>query len=563
MKFLDLYLPIVSATVFYCAAVNAFAQSNPLKGRDTLVLENFRIEGLPDSYKQPAPFPEERLEPRKGEKIDVEAPDLPIRPPVPALQYPLELMPKTQWEKLYNNYLRLGFGMYLSPLVDLFVQNGRNPKFDAGLNFRHRSSIAGHVPFARFGDNEIGARIAGYGGKHTAYLRTGFHHYAYNAYGDSIAVVEQDLQQLRERFIRTDLTAGVYRHFNSKFVYGLETQLKLYNDRRANTEFHATFSPEVKFRLFDSLRVQLETFVTVSAIKQPTFSRASLTQAFWDLTPALSYARKRMSFSAGLRLNAFAREKTRWAVYPTLEIRAVLVPKHLDFVAGISGRSHYYTRYALIAVNSWLDERALVLSSRETYNIYANAGGAIEGFSYRLSGFHRRVQGMPVFYSPDEDGVEFGLPMRQGRFQILYENGFTETALALEAGYSLKERLRAGAKIEYSLYGLEDLKHYFNMPAFRAHAWCGGTLFKKLYLETQWYFYGPRPMGYFRPTNESSPSLVVEPFVPDANLKIEYRFSDRFSVFAQGGNLIYRRYVRWRHYLERRIDVRAGLTLSF
>jgi hypothetical protein len=557
---LSLLLGVALGIIF---AHNAAAQSNPLKGRDTLVLENFRIEGLPDSYKQPAPLPDERLEIRKDEKLDVDAPDLPVRPPVAPLQYPLELMPKTSWEKLHNNYLRLGFGLYLSPMADLFVHNGRNPKFDAGLNFLHRSAIAGHAPFARFNDNEIGAKIARHAGKHTVFARVGFHHYAYNAYGDSTAVLEKDEQRLRERFVRSDLAAGVYRRFNAKFVYGLNTHFKFYNDRRGITEFHTTVAPHAKFRIFDSLRVNLETFVTVSAVKQPTYAEKALTQAFWDLTPTLSYVRKRISFSAGLRINAFAREGARWGVYPVAEVKATLVPKYLDFAAGVTGRSHYYTRYDWAVVNPWVDERAWALSSREKYNIYAGAGGAVDNFTYRFSAFHRRVQGMPVFFSPERDTFDHNLFMRQGRFQVLYENGFTETALAAEAGYTHEDKFRAGTKIEYSLYGLEDYKHYFNMPAFRAHLWGGLTLFKKLYLEMQWYFYGPRPMGYVTREGESQAALVLEPFFPDAGFKVEYRFSKRFSVFAQGNNLLYQRYVRWHNYVERRIDARAGLTLAF
>lgn len=551
----------VAGVIFFTQHV--VAQSNPLKGRDTLVLENFRIEGLPDSYKHPAPLPEERLEMRKGEKLEVDAPDLPVRPPVAPLQYPLELMPKTQWEKLHNHYLRLGLGMYLSPMADLFINNGRNPKFDAGLNFRHRSAIAGHTAFARFNDNELGAKVARHAAKHSVFARFGFHHYAYNAYGDSSAVREQNEELLRERFLRSDLAAGVYRHFNAKFVYGLNTHFKLYNDRRGITEFHTSVAPHAKFRIFDSLRVNLETFVTVSAVKQPTYTEKTLTQAFWDLTPTLSYVRKKMSFSAGLRVNAFAREGARWGVYPVAEVKATLVPKYLDFAAGVTGRSHYYTRYDWSVVNPWVDERALVLSSSEKYNIYADAGGAVENFTYRLSAFHRRVQGMPVFFSPEKDTFDYGLSLRQGRFQVLYENGFYETALAVEAGYAYEDKFRAGTKIEYSLYGLENYKHYFNMPAFRAHLWGGLTLFNKLYLETQWYFYGPRPMGYATREGESQAMLVVEPFFPDAGLKVEYRFSKRFSVFAQGNNLLYQRYVRWHNYVERRIDARAGLTLSF
>ena len=42
--------------------------------------------------------------------------------------------------RLYQNYLRVGFGNYVTPLADLFVNNTRSDKYAIGLAASHRSS---------------------------------------------------------------------------------------------------------------------------------------------------------------------------------------------------------------------------------------------------------------------------------------------------------------------------------------------------------------------------------------------------------------------------------------
>lgn len=65
--------------------------------------------------------------------------------------------------KLYNNYLRLGFGNYWSPLADLYWNSTRDKKKTYGLRLNHRSSW-GRIPC--YGKNHFGQTGATLFGKY-------------------------------------------------------------------------------------------------------------------------------------------------------------------------------------------------------------------------------------------------------------------------------------------------------------------------------------------------------------------------------------------------------------
>ena len=61
--------------------------------------------------------------------------------------------------RLYNNYLRLGFGNYWSPLLDLYLSSTRDPLKTYGIRINHRSSwgsISSDDPVENYGKNHFG-----------------------------------------------------------------------------------------------------------------------------------------------------------------------------------------------------------------------------------------------------------------------------------------------------------------------------------------------------------------------------------------------------------------------
>lgn len=61
--------------------------------------------------------------------------------------------------RLYNNYLRIGFGNYWSPLLDLYLSSTRDPLKTYGIRINHRSSwgsISSDDPVENYGKNHFG-----------------------------------------------------------------------------------------------------------------------------------------------------------------------------------------------------------------------------------------------------------------------------------------------------------------------------------------------------------------------------------------------------------------------
>jgi hypothetical protein len=51
--------------------------------------------------------------------------------------------------------------------------------------------------------------------------------------------------------------------------------------------------------------------------------------------------------------------------------------------------------------------------------------------------------------------------------------------------------------------------------------------------------------------------------IVDLNLKVDYRFSDKFSTFVMGNNLLGRNYQRFVNYQNKGLQAIAGLSYTF
>jgi hypothetical protein len=62
--------------------------------------------------------------------------------------------------------------------------------------------------------------------------------------------------------------------------------------------------------------------------------------------------------------------------------------------------------------------------------------------------------------------------------------------------------------------------------------------------------------------NESNTVVSLQPAL-DVNARVRYFWSDRFSIFAEGTNLLNNKYPLYLHYQARGVQVTAGVSLSF
>lgn len=544
----------------------SFGQKSKVEGlSDSTELINTRIERMSFSSKPKVAMPEPDLTPPE-KTLEYNPIETNHKPLVAQPKMNVKLLDKPKWEKLKNGSVKLGLGLYLTPLARLNLNGGRDTKKDWGLEINHLSSLLGHTQYATFGETFVGAKGRFILDNHTIFGSVGFKNHSVNAYGvqrDS-AVFEKDdfwKKAIGLNNNRIQVNFGLKKNGSpSDLLYSGEIRLRQFSDNFKNSEFYCSVIPGGEVKIADSLKLKGLAEFTFGSVGQTYYNGGKGRGIFFmDLTPHFTYYRSFMRAEVGIRLaSASDTAKSNFGIYPDIHLEFFPSKPFFSIYAGVKGRTILNQRADLEQINPYLDRTAFVKPTFEIINTYAGIKGSFEGLNYDVRFLYRKVENQVVFRTVSADSLIEYQPLRQGFFGISYEKKFTEMGINAQVTYDMEQEFMIGAKVDYRKYTLEDLKHYFGTPAFSSKIWGSYIYDKKLTLSLGLNLIGSRPVGY-----RIDGTLEDQPLFADLNFEARYQISKSFSAFLEANNILNQKYYRWQFYAERRLDFRAGIMINF
>jgi hypothetical protein len=544
----------------------AVAQNTqPLGVQDSATLENDRIEALAISVEKPqalTPSPDLAFNPQPLKYQPVE---LTFKPNLVPLKLESRTLPPFKWEPLQNNYIKAGFGLFLTPLLRVHLANGRNKNSDYGADIHLLASAAGHTEQANFVDNNIRLRGAYAMEQFTVYAKAHFNYYWFNAFGDSLLLKENRPENwqdsIRRHFTRFQLDLGIRSNDRSqKLSYNFGLRVASYSERFPLSEFHGSLLPQLGYLINKNWSIQLNSELTVSSFKRYDLFPSTTSQAgmFTDLTPVLVFQKGKLTGQVGARFNyAKSDSVSQTGFYPIAKVQFQAIDKFLAVHGGISGQTIYNNRFTLAPLNPYISRLARLLPTKEQFRVQGGVSGGVKGFSYLAEVTFRKIANMPIFLTA-EDTVYRNQTLKRGEFQIYYEEGFSETGFSLQLNYNHKDKIQSGIKTDFRVFALGELPKNFQVPGFLAEAFCRFQVLPKLYTYAGLNIIGPRTMSFDRIGNFIDQNVFI-----DMNLEIDYQIFERFSIFVLANNIFSSDYYRWHFYKERPFDLKAGITFSF
>lgn len=528
------------------------AQNNPLDGKDKLLLENDRIEDIIDSDKPFQKIPKDAAPQGEISQIKFESKDLYVEtdfepaPPTPKI---LQLPPP---KELKNQFIKAGFGRYSTPLVQLYLHDGRDRAYDYGLDFSHLSAHKDAVQYRNFRENE-GRFNLGYltdQNKFTGELKiynTSYFNYADTAARSSIQALEDTIGM---GFTQIDFGASVLRNFDSDIPidYDLGARVQIYTGRRNNRELHLVLTPEGDYEIGDGIEVGLTSNFTFTSGKIDSANQARL---FVDFSPHLNYSSGDFALSAGLKMNYYnnnADSANVTSTTPQVELRYRLLPRELTVFAGLTGGMTYNRYYDLIRVNRFLSSAVEIKPSVETLNVY----GGISGQLGNQADYNAQVS-----YKTVKDALVYMVPADGAYFTLGYDSLMKVLGIDVEVNYDLQENLRAGAKVVYNNYTTSTLLRNFHATPLKLEVYGSYIHEEKLTVTGELNVFGTTPMS-----NEGE-TILRRSSLFDLNLGADYRLNEQISLWLEFNNLLNANYQRWYNYAERPIDIKGGITVSF
>ena len=550
-------------------SVMALAQGDdPLGGRDTIVLENERLQDVIDSdkpfykadYQEISTDTDEQLT-YESEAFYVETDFDPAPPEVKPLQ-PERPMPER------NNLLRLGIGRFVTPLAEIYLHNGPDSEMEYGLYYQHQSAYRDRIELRRFSQNRGG--ISGRAQNDFAAIAAGleFSHLGYFNYaGDTLLDLGPELRDsldqddldgrvqdsLRMRYVQWQAHLNLMSLRGMGYDYDLGVRLRLHNDFRDNQEFHLSALPQGSVELNEQVSVGLSSELTyvrgrIDTLRQNRF--------FLRLAPTLRFHTERWHGQVGVRYDYFDNSTAEGGtdlLVPELRLSFVAIPERLEINAGYVGGMTHHHYYHMIAANPYLSPNVDIRPTLTNMDIFLGVDGNVgQRFNFAGKAYYRRISDQLIYRT--EDSIFF---------RPVYDDLMTVVGTHLEVNYDAGSALLVGAALNLNVYNTSNqdslTPRFFHAPPLRLDVY--GTylaLEDKLTTKATFSLLGPTPMSV-----DSAAEIISRNSFFGLNASADYQVTPNFSVFLAVNNLLGIQYERWYYYPERRFDIRGGATLTF
>ncbi len=466
-------------------------------------------------------------------------------------------------DKLYGNYVKAGFGNFLSPYFDFYANSTRNDAYTYGVHLEHLSSRFGPVDGDNSGNSHTQAALTGkyfVGGNtlsgEVGYERNRYHFYGYQPGSD---VDREDIKQV---FNVISAKLMLEREQVEKpFDYAIGGTFQAINDEYAASENQIGLMGQLQYNVSEQFKVGLSTDVY---LMQRT-DQAPLTEVsqstnrnLFRINPTVTFGtsgepQRGLVVQLGFRAvyeNDTALNADQLHLYPDLSAR-YNISDGFSLYAGIDGDIERTSLLSFVNENPFLGPDVPLLHTNRTLAFrgglqgrFTSAVGFRAGFSV---GNYRHL----YFYANSA--------LDSTRFTILYDQGATLLFNPfLEISISSAERFRTTLRGDYFSYSINQVEEPWHRPTSQLSLLSSYNAYDKLLFSAELM-----ALGGIQGLNLASDTRrSLDPII-DLSFQADYLFSSRFSTFLQLKNIFAQNYERFLNYPSRGIMVMGGVSYSF
>lgn len=446
-------------------------------------------------------------------------------------------------EDLFDNYIEIGGGNYLTSYVDASIHNTQDKYYTYGLQVKHHAANASNNPDqGLFSQNHVkayGLRERGndlYG--EIDFNRNVVHYYGYLA--DTANPLELD-----------DINQ-IYNDISAKAIWSI-------NKSRIDNKF------DIGFNLFDKLGENESTLkalnsskfkagkghvlLDIGALYTQLTETANYKRLFIDIKPHYQFNLKKYTFDIGLNANYIGEldsSRNEIKLAPHLKAETYLVPKKLRAYVGVTGDLQKNTLQSISYENLFLGNN-LSLSNPYVWQLFAGMNGSFKRF------------------------VEFGIKIQQEIIADQYlfindtntlrnfttvEDDMNKFTFSGELKFNVNQNIDLGFRGNIYSYSMDTEQEAWHLPTYDAALFATVRLADKIYING----------GYFATSTRQARDIAgirsTLAAINDINVGAEYRYKKNISGFVHVNNVLNKRYEIWNNYRAQGLNILAGVTFS-
>lgn len=478
--------------------------------------------------------------------------------------------------KLYNSFVKFGFGNYVSPLAEISITNERSKKGAIGLYARH---------FSTHGNVELQNLKKAYAG----YMDNDVSVFGRRFLENSVFVSSVDLIQKTRYAYGYDTTFSDYEPSKKDIslnYYNFGAQAGLVSQKLDSSTLSYDFKIDYNFFHSDvnfyqhnlglklSMNKSFMGFYVGSGIEydyyKPSDSASVNSKYIFALTPFVRKSSAEWNLRLGVQLVADKEPEgsSKFHIYPDCNFSFGIVPTYISFFAGLTGKLENNQPLNVIGINPYVTPGKTIYNISNTdYTLIVRTGltGAtgIDG-TYQVSASYSVANDMLFFYNSIlRDGV--AVIQRGNYFMPLYDQAEILNFHG-EMGGKISSRFSLNAGADYYKYTLANNDFAWNKPEWTANLGLKYNLRDKIIANISLNAVGLRrelvTTTDISMLNTPVNQIINIPGNLSVNLGAEYRYTKILSFWFKLNNITFSRYYEWAFYPSQRFIGLIGFTYS-
>lgn len=498
-------------------------------------------------------------------------PVMPFFLPVPASE--IQAKPATkEWNvpklDLYPGWVRVGYGNFLSPLIEGRYLSTQSADLQYATKFHHQSFGKGPVSWMEEESKESHTEFTGdvsyFLDESELYSSLEVKRDAYTYYGQDLGfTIPPNVDFAGPYFdlnkqVKGNLKLGI-RDLDKvgRIGYAGELVLAGFRDSYAVREQELGFVGEGEFRPSKEITATLRLSYFTTATED---LRYDLNRNYFSLRPEGQYTFGDFKFRAGVILvsenDSVAERKPGIRLFPLLK-STYQVSEKLQVNAAISGDVQRNTYRSFVQENPFHGPSDQLLNTVTKLSFAAGVEGIVSDKLVYQAGIDlRRQSNIHFFVNSYADTA---------RFELVYDQEATVFQFNSNVELSLTEKYTLTTQFDFFHYSLSNQQVAWHRPTWILQLNNRYSPLKKLNLQANLQVMGglqARGFGVIE-TKPVRAEVVKLPALVDLQLKIDYEVNPRLSIFAEGNNLLNRSNTRWLNYPVRGIQGLGGLSFKF
>jgi hypothetical protein len=461
--------------------------------------------------------------------------------------------------KLYNTYIKLGFGNYSTPLAEIYVNSLRSKKYSTGLYLHHQSS-GGKLKLANnqkvdagYADNEASVFGKYFLNKASLYGSAGItgnkiHYYGYDPLSDFDSVYNNSYQ----KYTQASFNAGLVSNNtdSTNLAYKFDISYKYLHTKSDQAQSNLAFLAD-GYKLYKKSLIGLKANYKI-LMPNKTLDSMQYSNTVFSLNPYFINTSEQYRLKLGIDISfENQNDKLTPRIYPDAELSINISKEVLQAFVGITGQIEQHSYYDILSENPFINPELNVSNTYLSSSIYAGLKGSLgERASYIVKFESSKVKN-DYFYINDTTSDA------QNQFVVEYDD-VQRSNLYFEANYNASKSLDLSLSGNYNTYQMDKLLKPWNKPGL---VWMFSTKYNlrnKILADIDVVSVGKRYVKEFEPTIFSS--QLDGAF--EINLGLEYRYTKILSAWFKFNNITGTKYYMWKNYPTQRFNMMFGITYS-